>query len=561
MATGSISFPGIVAPISLVATRTVGVRPDRAILRCQPQSGSPDCTGSATLQFSFNGVGISWTNSLCDSGTIVLSTHGHIQVIEILDRRWSWSKAYYTKAFNVRNPDGSIIDSSKKSTSAIAAELFGQLGISADVSAVATNDYPELVLDHHRVDDALSDLLTNRGYVISLMTDDSVKVYRRGTGADLPRNDDTRSEVISVNPPQMPSKLMLVGSRTLVQSKLKFVPVGIDTDGTIKKVADLSYAPVFLGWNGADMENFNFIADKKAKDLAKSTVGKWFQVESQADGTLRIAVTSPALNYVPGEIFVGSAKQYLPLKAELIDASNNPLEFVNGNRSVVEGTFYQAGQNPNPGKNTDDFARQDKLGYTFNEELGIIKFDELALKKTPGPVNGTFTFADVYMVCTYSVHDTTSLVKDRFERSRSLGGIGTDVMKNNEFERHIVLNYAEGGGDVVYGSDNKSDLNITADITLDDAVRMYSTSVGVVLKWRGIYNFSTDGNTLQLRWNCATAGDCPWETQASQHMEGLPLLPTGAERGLQRKTRMASNPITRRNRNFHKSRKTIGRGE
>ena len=558
MATGSISFPGIVAPISLVAPRTVGVRPDRAILRCQPQSGSPDCTGSATLQFSFNGVDMSWTNALCDSGTIVLSTHGHIQVIEILDRRWSWSKAYYTKAFNVRNPDGSIIASTQYSVSQIASALFGQLGVSADVSAVATNDYPEMILDHHRVDDALSDLLTNRGYVISLRSDDSVKVYRRGTGANLPRNYDTRSEVISVNPPQVPYVLKLVGSRTLVQSKLKFLPVGIETDGTIKPVANLSYAPA--SWNGADMENFNFIADKKAKDLAKSTVGKWFQVASQADGSLLIQVGG-VNNYCPGEISVSSAIQYLPLKAELIDSSTNPLGLVNGNRSIVEGTFYQTGQNPNPGKNCDAFAKQDKLGYTFNEELGIIKFDELALKKTPGPVDGTFTFADVYMTCSYSIHDNSSLVKDRFYRNRNLGGVGTDIMKVSEFERHIVVTYPDGSGTPSGGTDNKSDLNITADITLDDAVRMYSTSVGVVLKWRGIYNFSTDGNTLQLRWNCATAGDCPWETQASQHMEGLPMLPTGAERGLQRKTRMASNPITRRNRNFHKSRKTIGRGE
>ena len=558
MATGTISFPGIVAPISLVATRTVGVRPDRAILRCQPQSGSPDCTGSATLQFSFNGVGMSWTNALCDSGTIVLSTHGHIQVIEILDRRWSWSKAYYTKAFNVRNPDGSIVDSSKKSTSAIAAELFGELGVSADVSAVATNDYPELVLDHHRVDDALSDLLTNRGYVISLMGDDSVKVYRRGTGVTLPRNYDTRSENISVNPPQVPYVLKVVGSRTLVQSKLKFLPVGVDVDGTIKQVANLSYAPG--SWVGADMENFNFIADKKAKDLAKATVGKWFQVASQADGSLSIQAGG-VVNYSPGEISVSSATQYLPLKAELIDSSTNPLGLVNGNRSTVEGTFYQGNQNPPIAANSDDFSKQDKLGYTFNEELGIIKFDELALKKTPGPVDGTFTFADVYMTCSYSVHYSSTLVKDRFERSRNLGGIGTDVMKVNEFERHIVVTYPDGSGTPSGGTDNKSDLNIAADITLDDAVRMYSTSVGVVLKWRGIYNFSTDGNTLQLRWNCATAGDCPWETQASQHMEGLTMLPTGAERGFQRKARMASNPITRRNRNFHKSRKTIGRGE
>lgn len=557
MATGSISFPGIVAPISLVATRTVGVRPDRAILRCQPQSGSPDCTGSATLQFNFNGVGMSWSNALCDSGTIVLSTHGHIQVIEILDRRWSWSKAYYTKAFNVRNPDGSIIRSTQYSLAIIASTLFSQLGVSADVSDVATDDYPELVLDYHRVDDALSDLLTNRGYVISLMSDDSIKVYRRGTGATLPRNYDTRSENISVNPPQVPYVLKVVGSRTLVQSKLKFLPVGVDVDGTIKKVANLSYAPG--SWIGADMENFNFIADKKAKDLAKATVGKWFQVASQADGSF--SIQAGGVNYSPGEVSVLSARQYLPLKAELIDSSKDPLGMVNSNRSTVEGTFYQGNQNPPIAKNSGDFAKQDKLGYIFNEELGIIKFDELALKKTPGPVNGTFTFADVYMTCSYSVHSNKTLVKDRFQRSKNLGGVGTDVMKVNEFERHIVVTYPDESGDPSGGMDNKSDLNIKADITLNNAVRMYSTSVGVVLKWRGIYNFSTDGSTLQLRWNCATAGDCPWETQASQHMEGLPMFPTNAERGLQRKTRMASNPINRRNRNFHKSRKTIGRGE
>ena len=265
MATGNISFPGITAPQSLIVTRTVGVRPDRSILFAQPQPGTPDCSGTATLQFGFNGTTITMTNVLCDNGTLRITTQGHVQVFTLLDLRWQWSKSFYTQAFNVRQPDGSIEPATQFTLQQIAQKLFNQLGVTADCSAIATSEYPEIVFDRHRVDDALDMLLSARGYVISLQVDNSVKVYRRGVGATLPANYDVRNASITLNPPEIPYYLTAVGSRTLVQSKLYMPPVGIELDGTIKPVNSLSYKPAG-GWDNTDLDGFSMINYKKKWD-------------------------------------------------------------------------------------------------------------------------------------------------------------------------------------------------------------------------------------------------------------------------------------------------------
>jgi hypothetical protein len=556
MAAGFISFPGVLAPQSLIVTRTTGVRPDRSILFAQPQPGTPNCSGTAVLQFGFNGVAISMTNVLCDKGTFRISTAGHQQVFVLLDIRWQWSKAFYTQAFNVRQPDGSIESATKFSLQQIAFKLFTKLGITADVSAVSSTYYPEIVFDHHRVDDALDLLLTDAGYIISLNVDNSVTVYVRGVGATLPYTSDVRNVSITLNPPEIPYWLTVCGSRTLVQSKLWMQPVGIELDGTIMPVNSLSYKPAG-GWDGTDLEGFSMIADKETKELCKLAIGKWYQVQSQGDRTQNI--NYGGTNYAPGEIAVDDASQYLPLMPRLLTSYVDPFGYERSDIPYIEGTVYlgDALANPPQGKNSDDVSRIDRREYTLDRENGIVKFKELALRKTPGPVAGTTTWAKIYLTCAYSIHDTTSFVKDRFIRRMNLGGIGEDQYKLDEFERQIVVQYAANSVTPNGIDDNLADLQTDADVFLNQAANQYVVVEGNILFYRAIQPINTDGVTLQVRWDCASPGECPWGTHVSQNFEGLPLLPTSWSRGNQRKARMSSNPITRRNRAHKRAKRKL----
>jgi len=546
MAFGDIAFPGVTGIEYLIATRTVGVRPDKALLYCQPQVGSPDTSGTATLFFEFNGVAITWTNALCDKGTLRLNTHAFQQVFEIMDCRWSWSKAFYTKAYNVRTPSGGIIPATQATLAQIATDLFNYIGISADVSNITSPEFPQVTFDRHRVDDALDMILTQRGYVVSLQLNDTVVVYVRGTGATLPNNGDVVNANITIDPPEIPQYLTVCGARTMVQSKLLCKAVGLELDGSIKDVSNLSYMPAG-GWTNVDMKNFEEIPGPEERSLAIKSVGKWYQVDTQADGTQNIAFGG--VNYAPGEIVVIDASQLLPLVPSLLETEIDVYGVQRFSPPFLEFLVFQddADNNPPHAANTPPFWRVDSRTWSLDRELGIVKLDEVAFQRS----GGVQTFAEVYLTCSYSVSDSSTYVKDRYIRQRNPGGIGEDQTKIDDFERHVILGYS--GGAVNSATDNQGSLNVQADQFLDAAENNYVTTAGNILLYRGIYPFNVDGVALQLRWNCAVPGAVPWGTLVAQNFEGLPQLPTNRERTLQRRTRMSSNPINRRNRQFHET--------
>lgn len=554
MPTGNIFFPGISQPKHLHATRTLGSRPDAAVLYAQPQPGSPDCTGTATLSFNFNGNTVNWTNALCDRGTFAVSTGGHYQVFTILDRRWYWSKCYITRAYNVRNPDGSIDTATTATLSQIVADLFTAIGgITYDISAVSSGEYPEIVFDHDNVADAMEELLNPRGYVICLNTDDSVTIWVRGRGATLPAGSELVNASISIDPPEIPLYLTALASKTLVQSKLKMAPVGLDTDGTIKAVASLSYAPAG-GWDDTDMETFDFITDPVSKELAKLSVGKWFQVATQADGSFTISGYNPTL------FTVTSPWQYLPLDGKLLDTYTDPMGKLRQVDSFVEGTFYQddkKAQAPQ-GQNTATFSLDEDRSWSLDAELGIIKCDTLCVMKNPGPVSGVMTFSDIYFVCSYSVHDNTSFVKDRYYRSMNMGGLGIDMRELDELQRQIKVVYAGGDATATSVVDNQTTMDSLADAYLTTAANSYFTKVGDWLLYRGIFNINTDGVALQVKWDVAVPGQpVPFGTYVTQYCEGIPLLPTEREKEIVRRSKLAADPMTARKIRYRASKRRV----
>lgn len=551
---GQIVFPGIVAPRYMVATRTLGARPDSAVIYALPQDGSPDTGGQSTLSFMFNGVPIYWTNCLCDRGTIAVTTNGHYQVFTILDRRWLWKKNWITRAYNVRRSDDSIDPATQKSLAGIVTDIFAAMGESADVTAISSTEYPEIIFDRDNCVDMIEELLVPRGYVISLNTDNTVTICQRGVGATLPVNYDVVNQSISIDPPEIPLYLTALCDKTLIQSKLRMRAVGMDTDGRIRLVDDLSYKPSG-GWDDTDLVTFNHLTSSTEKELAIQTVGKWYQAYSQADGTFDL--NYGGTNYNPGAFAVTDASQYLPLSDDLLSSTADIYGGQASNKAFVEGKFYETSTNPPLNSNTPAFTRVDKRDWTLDKQRGIVRFKEPALKKDPGPVSGVMTFADVYLTCTYSVHDSNSFVKDRQLRVLNLGGLGEEIEEVDELQRRIVMSYGTTSSAVTGVSDNLGAVNSAADIYLNASRNKYATQSGNTLLYRGIYPISTDGITLQIRWDVAVPGPVPFGTHATQYSEGLVLLPTERERSLLRRAKLAADPMTQRKRRYYRSKKEV----
>ena len=550
MPSGSIDFPGVIFPRHMLVTRTTGVRPDTIILNCVPQVLSPDTSGTSTLMFSFNGIGFFWQNCLCDRATLRMSTTGHYEILEIQDRRWIWARNYITASYNVRFADGSIDPATTASLQQIVLNLFTAMGetVPPDLTDIVSTEQPELRYDHDNAADCLDELLSLRGYVVSLMSDDSVKVCVRGRGATLPADDDVVSVSISLDPPEPPYAVYVCGDQTMVQSKLKLWALGVDKDGTVKKAANLSFAPAG-GWAGTDLVGFAWMQDQVAKDLALKYVGKLYGVSAQGDGTFNIH--NGGTNYCPGEITVTSAWQYLPLEPELLSTYTDVFGKKQRSPILVEGTFYNTTANINfpQNQNTPAFTQVNARSYTFNRKTGTILFAEPSYKSTAAAGAGRpFDFADVYLTCSYSIHDATTQIKDRYIRNLVLGGTGRDLTKVDSLQRLIIVNYAANSATVTSITDNLTTVDSAADLYLAAAANKYTTLAANLVLWRGIKQFSTDGVALQIRWDVAMEGQqAPFGTLVAQNFEGIPLLPQTSEKAYLRQLRQQSNATNRRN--------------
>lgn len=539
-----INFPGIVNPIHGIGTQTVGARPDKFIAYCQLQNGSPDTSGLSTLQFSFAGSTITWFNVLCDKGVKQITTHGHMQIYELLDRRWSWKRAFYTRAYNVRQSDGTIDTVTQATIPQIVTDLFGQIGDTVDVSDITSTEFPEIVYDHDNVVDAIEELLGSRGYVISpSMTTPVTKIWRKGNGLTIPNNGDLVSVNMSTNPPEIPEFLSCFCGKTYVQSKLKCDAIGQDLDGSIKSVDDLSYKPAG-GWDGTDIDSMGMITDPVAQQLALKTVGRWYQVSTQADGTYDL--NFGGIDYCPGEIVVTSAWQYLPIQPVLLASNTDVFGKEKYDEPSVEGTFYQSVAQANPPlqQNTPDFTKVDQRKYRIDPERGIVQFNDVTLKMNLA--TNKLTFADVYLNCAYSVHDLNTFVKDRYFNTTNLGGIGLDLFKKEELNRQIIVAYTDGTPTVSGITDNTAVIDDELQQYLMAAAFQYQTQDGLVAIYRGLYAFATDGVNLQVRWDIAAKTDVPFATYITQFYEGLPLLPTRGERNLIRQANMADDATSQR---------------
>lgn len=553
---GYISFPGIInSQYIRAAVRTNGLRPNQCLLASKPQASPPSLVG--TLAFGFGGTTVTWPNALCDRSLMRVSDNGQQVFWVIKDGRWRHWKAFVTGAYNVLLPDGTIDPDTAKTLQEIVTILFTAMGTTADVSAITSTEKPEVVFDHDRAVPELEEILELRGYVASYRLDGSYKIFRVGVGATLPNDGDVVSFANSMNPPELPLTLRALGARTRVQSKLKCVPVGIDTDGKVKEVKDLSYNPGGVGnasgWDGKDWIDFICINDPVARELAKKSVGKWYQAKFQADGTH--GIKGGGVDYSQGEIAVTSALQYLPLSDKLVTSSVD----IHGKKRLddafIEGKLYLdvEGANPARGANSADFFRLDSRWWTLDNELGIVKFNAIARKKNASEV---MTFSDIYFTCSYSVHDNTSHVRDRFLRDRSLGGTGMDQVKAEELERTLKCQYGTNHITIATIVDNEATVQTAADLLLDNVVASYSTGLGNTILYRGIRVYNTDGINLQVVWNLAMPGSkIPFSTSVSQNMEAHPLAPRSSDHRLARQSERSNLWNTSRGKRYRNSKR------
>ena len=102
-----ISYPGVIAPESVIATDSHGITPNAFLLNILPQAAPISEQGDFVI-----GAGTTsrtWRDCIVDASSVTYDANGLITSLTILDRRWRWSYGRIDGHYNVRNKAGEIL--------------------------------------------------------------------------------------------------------------------------------------------------------------------------------------------------------------------------------------------------------------------------------------------------------------------------------------------------------------------------------------------------------------------------------------------------------------------
>ncbi len=519
MSNGSVIYSGIVVAKGAKYTATRGVTPDKISVRMIPQVTPIAAEGNLTL--GYGAETFTLDNCLADRSNIMLTKDGFVGTIVFQDRRWRWSRqpavSYH---WNERGPDGEIVGVQTSLRFMIERVLrdLGETNFSA--GPVSTSVFPEVDVSAMRPDLLLQYLTDSYGYSVSIgASGDPVRIHQNGVGLPLPINH-VMAFSRSVDPPTPPATARVEFGASLAQARFKMINVGLDTDGVIKPVDDLSYTPAGgwenTGWGMGDVRE-EFGEDEQ--NLAIEWVHRVYAVDKFADDTLDLPDGSGSLS---------SINQVLPLFGELIETS------------VVEGRTTKASPRVF-GRHTPivfPFIKETTLDqkvltdWTFDRYRGLVRFatsvymvDEVSLTKGQ---------PDLYLEAAFSIRDINTNQHVHYKKDIAVGGGGYGYLTvpSPNIHARTIVQYDRLHG-VTGTVTNQTTLDTLATGIAAAALGQYTFKAGE-MRWynRPMWGVRLDGQITQIMHTISdgTDGEPGHYTVVSANMEFDHFIRTEEER-------------------------------
>jgi len=473
----SATFAGVPL-IAADVTVNRGTQPGRFLVRTLPQSLLT--TGSGTLALTFGGAQVQFADCAPDK-PYMRSRSGRAQrwSILLLDRRRKWSQATVSGEYNVRKPDGTVDEETKKTPAELASLCGTAISENLDTSRLPSNVFPYVNWNATPVSEALDTLCRYVACEVCWQADDTFAIWHLGQGPEIPNNGQNIYPSNAILPATKPSKLTLIGGPTVYQSALSLAAVGQETDGTMKFLADLEYKPDD-GWESEFPFSFPSLEDEE-KDAAIGSVLRLFRVAGQAGGGLS----------VPGcDESVTKIKQYVLLD-KLLDSAKDLDDVERTLPAFVSGTFW----------NYADVA-EDAENQRYHGEFQILADKRCVL--FPQPMfavldSADFNAPDLELTTSYQVlTEDGALV--RLKRERTLGGDGGEVT----LHRPEVFATIKTGDE---SNDTTAQAEAEADAYLDLFEAQYDQPVGEML-YAGVVPVSLTGKVAQVTYRVAVGRPC-----------------------------------------------------
>jgi hypothetical protein len=560
---GVAHWPGAVGCVSCTYTCSLGTSPGVATLEI-PEQAVNGIASAGTLTIEDGRGGVQVRRARVQSIDFPQSGDAPRTVLlQIVDRRWQWQYGRISGAFNQfdAHPDPeSLPDSGESSTRFTvfgggpfvpgtfrpAFRLMEDCLRAMGEDRFLIVDPPNVAVPVRWEDEvpaaALDGVCEALGYVVAYQPGaDRVLVCPEGNGALLPANVELVSASPQMGLPQRPSSILLVGGPTVFTDRLFLEPVGMEPNGAVVPIDDLTYAPL-AGWANVDPGTFGGvrgteeISEKEAIELAKRCVWRLFRVKMVDQ-----KVGMPGGPNVVGFGLVRDRRQIVLLPQRFLgsnDLEADGTEAVtppNVTGSIYLGAFAAALGNVDIGPDGNSLTgRRLPRVPSIDSARGLVTFDQQCFRKEKR--NGVIHILspELLLHTSFNVLSPVGRVPAKFERGGAVGGVmdtgcPPQVLRHPELFQIIVVFREQEGGEIAPGGvgDNLDRIIPAADFHLTAADRRWEATAAASATYAGIVPINPDGSIRQVTWK---VGNGPATTTASQNSEHDPFVPPFPER-------------------------------
>lgn len=525
-------------------TLTQGVSPSVCTIEVPPLKYN--LPSVASLLWSYGGgVGILFPDCAIDKIEPRGDSSGRVTWrITILDRRWIWretgaiSGRYNTERDRVAAGQGGPAVKTLRELMRLCLDAMGEQGaiVSGDINQGDTF-YPEVDWDFTRPAEALADLCDRSNNIVTLGLDNRVRIFARGTGANLPTAKLIETQT-TIDPPEAPAKVVVVGAPDQWQADFILDPVGQDVDGTIKPIDELSYAPQVDGavdWSENDFELHSRV-EAKFRPLAKGTVWKWYRIR-------------PGI-VLPGDeqIQINDLREILPLLNQQVETYENEdgvrvarPPWVFGKFSPLEDRLASKDEVEPRISNQPDGLYTGP--FDVDLERGIVKFQSpvVLLEKTKrsgsdSTASGLYAYPPdirLRIAVNYREDVYKGIRRTKYFDDRTAGSSNLDQWTRFVLDESLTrgIYFDAEAGELV---DNRDQLEPQALLAWQTVISEYqSQSRAESSSYAGLVQIPCDGAIAQVTWQIGNDGKVT--TRASRNREELFITASYRERRLAEK--------------------------
>lgn len=561
---GQAFWPGVSGFISCTYTCSQGISPGIASLEI-PEQDVSKIQGFGSLVITDGSFAVRLNRCrVVDIAFRGGGGGGRSIILSIADRRWMWQFGYISGNWNVIDPypdadqfpDGEFVAQGgpyAPGTYRLAVNLMQDCFRAMNETAAAIAPAPAVPVavswENENPAAALQQVCDAVGYRVAYQPiKDRVLVSPSGVGKTLTGLFPIITDSASVNLPTRPATIKLVGGNTVYQDYVALEPVGLEKNGQIKHIDDLSYAPKQNG----DDNNFEDCApstfptvvgglglsEAEAKDMAKRYVWRTFRVKMGDVSDVRFGRILPGPVNVAGYGPVRDRKQIV-LGGQVYETSKNAQgqyetepAWIIGNVYVPPCDFKLPFGLTMAGTNTDHTTGI-RLPHrpVVDTARGLVTFDRQLFQYDD--TNVKWNTPLILLYTSMQIRSEVGQVPSRFEWGGTLAGV-PDLGCPPEIIRHPELGAVfravrrDRDKALVTVASNLDDIIPPAEYFLNAANAKYNADVATDRTYAGVVPIEPNGAIQQVTWS--VGGGQPATTRASRNTEHSTYLPSYPER-------------------------------